>query len=89
MFEGMEFVVVDDDEDVPRFDRLELTHVAPVAVNGWGVLTFVDDDDDVERPEILEEFVVPVFLADERVLLVVDLDGGFDICVSDIEDSEK
>jgi hypothetical protein len=34
MFEGMEFVVVDDDEDVPRFDRLELTHVAPVAVNG-------------------------------------------------------
>jgi len=37
----------------------------------------------------LEEFVVPVFLADERVLLVVDLDGRFDICVSDIEDSEK
>jgi len=35
MLEGMEFVVVvDDDEDVPRFDRLELTHVAPVAVNG-------------------------------------------------------
>jgi hypothetical protein len=32
VFEHREFGVVD--EDVPRFDRLELTHVAPVAVNG-------------------------------------------------------
>jgi hypothetical protein len=32
VFEEIEFVIVD--EDIPRFDRFEFTHVAPVAVNG-------------------------------------------------------
>lgn len=79
-FEEIEFVIVD--EDIPRFDRFEFTHVAPVAVNGWEVFT-VDDEDDVERVEIFEEFVVPTFLVeifDERILL----DG-----ISDIEESKN
>ena len=59
----MEFVVFD--EDVPRLDRLEFTHVAPVAVKGCEVLTIEQDDDEVDRVEIAEEFVDPAFLVDE------------------------
>jgi hypothetical protein len=42
-----------DEDDIARLDRLELTHVAPVDVNGCGV--FIGADDDVERVAIFEE----------------------------------
>ena len=62
------------DDEVPRWDRLEFTQVAPVAVKACEVFTPDDDDDEVDRPGVamalcrLEAF-------DERVLFVADFDA--------------
>ncbi len=47
-----------DEDEIARFDRLELTHVAPVDVNGCGVL--IGADDEVERVVIFEEVFLVV-----------------------------
>ncbi len=59
-----------DEDDIARLERLELTHVAPVDVNGWGV--FIGADDDVERVVIVEEGFLVVWLVERGFVLDVE-----------------